>query len=141
MPKLKPTAIVSIAGLDSSTSEEDLFEIFSSVGEICEVRINYDSKGYSRGFGEIVFQFPIEAEHAVMVFDKVEINGSRICEFQSENHIYHQERQKKMKFKIQSKNQVKTKLQLDKELDDYQFERQKKRNEQEYEDWNKIDSD
>lgn len=70
---------VFVGSLSWNTSEKELTDLFSQVGEIVEAKVITDREtGRSRGFGFVTFSGPEEANNAVERFNGVELDGRNI---------------------------------------------------------------
>lgn len=70
---------VFVGGLSWNTSEADLQDLFSQVGEITEVKLITDREtGRSRGFGFVTYHEPSDANQAIEKFDGTEFDGRTI---------------------------------------------------------------
>ncbi|PFH31989.1 RNA recognition motif-containing protein [Besnoitia besnoiti] len=69
------TAVVRVSNLDYSVLEEDLKELFSAVGEISKVWIDYDRTDRSKGTGGCVFRSVADAKRAIQTYEGRRIEG------------------------------------------------------------------
>ncbi|RLG72845.1 MAG: RNA-binding protein [Methanobacteriota archaeon] len=68
-----------VSNLSYNTSEDELREFFSSVGEVVSVRIITDPySGRSRGFGFVEMASEEEAKAAIDSLDRSELGGRHI---------------------------------------------------------------
>jgi THO complex subunit 4 len=67
--------VVFISNLLTNVDENDLREIFSSVGKLTKATIHYDKNGRSHGTADATFSRPQEAEQAVKEYDAAEVDG------------------------------------------------------------------
>jgi len=64
-----------LSNLEYRVSERDLLELFSQIGPLQSVRINYDKSGRSLGTGEVTFQVPFHATMAERRFNGILIDS------------------------------------------------------------------
>ncbi|GMG29355.1 unnamed protein product [Ambrosiozyma monospora] len=70
------SATVYIGGLSFNTTEEQLFELFSKVGEVDQIKMGLDKlKLTPTGFCFIIFKKPQSALNATKFLNKMKING------------------------------------------------------------------
>eukprot|EP01053_Blabericola_migrator_P012699 Blabericola_migrator_1__12698@NODE_811_length_6422_cov_187_104485_g572_i0_p6_GENE_NODE_811_length_6422_cov_187_104485_g572_i0NODE_811_length_6422_cov_187_104485_g572_i0_p6_ORF_typecomplete_len108_score4_61RRM_1/PF00076_22/1_3e14RRM_3/PF08777_11/1_3e05RRM_5/PF13893_6/0_00019RRM_8/PF11835_8/0_0031Limkainb1/PF11608_8/4_4e03Limkainb1/PF11608_8/0_017DUF1866/PF08952_11/0_016Nup35_RRM_2/PF14605_6/0_068RNA_bind/PF08675_11/0_095DUF4651/PF15513_6/0_097RRM_occluded/PF16842_5/0_2_NODE_811_length_6422_cov_18 len=70
--------ILRISGLEFSVLQEDLMELFSAIGPVEKVWIDYDRTDRSMGTGSVIFENPRDALKAQKVYDGRSIDGSVI---------------------------------------------------------------
>jgi THO complex subunit 4 len=66
---------ITVTGLESDVTEQDLEDIFGSCGTIKTIELSYDKNGNSRGKAEITFSSAEEAATAVKEYDGAEVDG------------------------------------------------------------------
>jgi hypothetical protein len=64
-----------VTNLDPDIVDEDLLQVFSSVGKVASARIFKDAAGKSKGSGEVVYRKRVDADSAVAEFDERDVNG------------------------------------------------------------------
>ncbi|PHH61628.1 hypothetical protein CDD82_2123 [Ophiocordyceps australis] len=69
MPLLAPR------GLPWSTSNDDLVELFTTIGKVEQAEIQYEPSGRSRGTGVVRFDSPETAETAIAKFQGYQYGG------------------------------------------------------------------
>lgn len=65
---------VLVTNLDSAVTENDLTEIFESVGQLTSVTIDQTSAGKSKGTAEVIFARAADATRAVEEYDSAEVD-------------------------------------------------------------------
>lgn len=70
--------VVKVSNLDYSILQEDLYELFASVGEVAKVWIDYDRTDRSEGTGGCIFRDPSNARRAVELYNGRIIEGMAI---------------------------------------------------------------
>lgn len=70
--------ILRISNLDFCILQDDLHELFSSVGEVSKVWIDFDKTDRSEGTGGCIFKDPRDAERALRLYDGRMIEGMPI---------------------------------------------------------------
>ncbi|KAF8819375.1 Rna recognition motif-containing protein [Cardiosporidium cionae] len=70
--------IVKVSDLDYSIMEEDLMELFSSVGDVLKVWIDYDRTDRSEGTGGCIFRNAHDAQRAIEMYNGCRIEGMPI---------------------------------------------------------------
>lgn len=73
--QVEESTTVIVSNLDEAVEEENLEDIFSEVGDIVSVNLNYDRDGNSKGSAEIEFKDAKGARKAVTEFDLAEVDG------------------------------------------------------------------
>lgn len=68
-------ARIFVSGLSDDTTDEQLWEAFSTIGKIEHASIIYDNDQRSKGFAFVQFQDPASAQEVVDGYHKVELNG------------------------------------------------------------------
>ena len=66
-------------------SEEDIFELFGSIGTVGDVSLVRDDDGKNRGFGFVTMRTNADGDRAVKELDGVEIKGRNIAVRPSNN--------------------------------------------------------
>jgi len=66
---------VLVENLDFGVAEEDLKDLFESIGTIKRATIRYDRSGRSIGTGEVVFAKKSDADAAIKKYDGVPLDG------------------------------------------------------------------
>lgn len=70
---------IFVAKLSSSTTAEDLKELFEDYGEIVSTKVIYDREtGNSKGFGFVEMKNATEAQEAIEQLNECEYDGSQI---------------------------------------------------------------
>ncbi|PWA03287.1 hypothetical protein BB558_000546 [Smittium angustum] len=66
---------IIISNLDYKVTESDLRELFQQVGHVRKAALNFDSRGKSKGNGEVVFSKSSDAYRAVEKYNGVTLDG------------------------------------------------------------------
>ena len=61
--------MIKVAGLHTSITNEEILELFSSVGKLKKCCINYDSLGRSKGTANIKYEQYIHAQRAIRKYN------------------------------------------------------------------------
>mmetsp|Transcript_35336 Transcript_35336/g.101604 ORF Transcript_35336/g.101604 Transcript_35336/m.101604 type:complete len:189 (-) Transcript_35336:464-1030(-) len=69
---------VTIEGLEYSVMQDDLYELFQSIGQVVKVWIDYDSTDRSAGSGGVVFASTADAEQAVKRYNGKLLDGKQL---------------------------------------------------------------
>jgi len=69
---------VKISNLDYNVSEENIQDLFETVGAVKKVSIKYDRSGRSEGEGEVVFSRRADAQAALRKFQGTQVDGKAI---------------------------------------------------------------
>ncbi|MBE7182772.1 MAG: hypothetical protein INR71_16460, partial [Terriglobus roseus] len=64
-----PGPIIYVRNLPWSTSNEDLVELFTTIGKVERAEIQYEPNGRSRGTGVVEFSKPEDADTAICESD------------------------------------------------------------------------
>lgn len=67
--------IIYVRNLPWSTSNEDLVELFTTIGKVDRAEIQYEPNGRSRGTGVVEFSSPDDAETAISKFTGYQYGG------------------------------------------------------------------
>ncbi|XP_952639.1 RNA and export factor binding protein, putative [Theileria annulata] len=70
--------IVRVSNLDHSVMKEDLMELFSSVGDVVKVWVDYDNTDRSKGTGGCIYKFTDDAKKAISKFNGTVIEGKAV---------------------------------------------------------------
>jgi len=71
----EPSAIIYVRNLPWSTSNEDLVELFTTIGKVERAEIQYEPNGRSRGTGVVDFEKEADAETAISKFTGYQYGG------------------------------------------------------------------
>lgn len=75
----QPSRVLGVFGLNLSTQERDLRDVFSRFGRIADLQVVHDRKtGRSRGFAFIYFESPEDARSAKETLNGADIDGNKI---------------------------------------------------------------
>ncbi|KAG1441756.1 hypothetical protein G6F56_011347 [Rhizopus delemar] len=66
---------LAIENLHYNVTEQDVLELFSTVGTVEKARLFYDRSGRSTGQAKVKYASSSDAERAIEKFDKVELDG------------------------------------------------------------------
>ncbi|KAF8472534.1 hypothetical protein BDZ91DRAFT_790410 [Kalaharituber pfeilii] len=75
---LQPTETLYVGNMPFDITEEDLKDYFSSIGEVLGVKIIYDAKGLSKGFGYVQFADLSTAAKACENLNNTVLAGRRL---------------------------------------------------------------
>ena len=64
-----PIAKVTLSQLSYTVEEKKMREVFRLAGRVCNVELNRDKEGKSRGHGVVEFSHPVEAVQAISMFN------------------------------------------------------------------------
>lgn len=67
-----------ISNLDYNVSDDDIRELFSTVGPLKTARITYDRSGRSEGTAEVIFHSRVDAVSAQSKYNNVLLDGKRM---------------------------------------------------------------
>jgi len=71
----EPSEIIYVRNLPWSTSNEDLVELFSTIGKVARAEIQYEANGRSRGTGVVQFEKLEDAVTAIAKFTGYQYGG------------------------------------------------------------------
>ncbi|EFX00829.1 rnp domain containing protein [Grosmannia clavigera kw1407] len=71
----EPSEIIFVRNLPWSTSNEDLVELFGTIGKVEQAEIQYEPSGRSRGSGVVRFDNPETADTAISKFQGYQYGG------------------------------------------------------------------
>ncbi|OCK78469.1 RNA-binding domain-containing protein [Lepidopterella palustris CBS 459.81] len=71
----EPSSIIYVRNLPWSTSNEDLVELFTTIGKVERAEIQYEPNGRSRGTGVVEFEKTSDAETAISKFTGYQYGG------------------------------------------------------------------
>ncbi|UKK02356.2 hypothetical protein MACK_001715 [Theileria orientalis] len=77
-PRRETKYIVRVSNLDHSVMKEDLMELFSSVGDVVKVWVDYDNTDRSKGTGGCIYKFTEDAKKAISKFNGSMIEGKAV---------------------------------------------------------------
>ena len=72
----EPSNIIYVRNLPWSTSNEDLVELFTTIGKVERAEIQYEPNGRSRGTGVVEFEKAADAETSIGMFPRVVTHSS-----------------------------------------------------------------
>lgn len=68
-------ARIEISNLDWAVSNNDVQELFGTVGEVTKAEVDYDRSGRSLGTGQVLYPRVADAKRALAKFNGVELDG------------------------------------------------------------------
>jgi peptidyl-prolyl isomerase E (cyclophilin E) len=71
-------ARIHVANLDASVSKEYLYSLFIPFGPIIDVALGSDSRGKFRGFADVQFENPEDAEAAIDNMEGAQVLGKTL---------------------------------------------------------------
>ncbi|KAF2012195.1 RNA-binding domain-containing protein [Aaosphaeria arxii CBS 175.79] len=71
----EPSQLIYVRNLPWSTSNEDLIELFTTIGKVERAEIQYEPNGRSRGTGVVEFEQKADAETAIAKFTGYQYGG------------------------------------------------------------------
>lgn len=84
-PKFQGEIKLYVGNIAFSSREEDIYEMFSKIGEVGDVALVRDEEGRNRGFGFVTMRYKADGEKAVADLDGVDMNGRNIAVRESNN--------------------------------------------------------
>ncbi|KAK9762846.1 hypothetical protein K7432_011020 [Basidiobolus ranarum] len=66
---------IQVANLHYEVTKQDLEELFSTVGPLKNVHVNFDAAGRSTGIAKIQFESPAHAAQAIQQYNNVTLDG------------------------------------------------------------------
>lgn len=75
MKSLRYDSILTTLQLPWSTSNDDLVELFQTIGKVEQAEIQYEPNGRSRGSGVVRFDSPDNADTAISKFTNYQYGG------------------------------------------------------------------
>lgn len=84
-PKYTGDSKLYVGNISFDSTEEDLVELFSSVGECGSVALVRDEQGRNRGFGFVTMRTKEDGDAAIEKLNGMELNGRTIAVRESNN--------------------------------------------------------
>lgn len=74
-----------VGNIAFASREEDIFELFSEIGQVGDVALVRDDTGKNRGFGFVTMREKEDGEKAIAALDGQEVNGRNLAVRESSN--------------------------------------------------------
>lgn len=74
-----------VGNMAFATTEEDLWQLFGSIGTVGDVSVVYDDLGRNRGFGFVTMREKADSLKALEQFDGMDFNGRSLNVRESTN--------------------------------------------------------
>lgn len=84
-PKYTGDSKLYVGNISFDSSEEDLIELFSEVGELGSIALVRDDQGRNRGFGFVTMRTEADGKAAMEKLNGIELNGRNLAVRESNN--------------------------------------------------------
>lgn len=84
-PKYCGDSKLYVGNIAFASTEKDIFELFSDLGEVGDVALVRDEQGRNRGFGFVTMRTKEAGDAAIEKLDGSELNGRNIAVRESNN--------------------------------------------------------